>query len=80
MDLTGRTAVVTGAASGMGNASAVLLAERGASVVLVDVNPSVEAFAVELDAAAHVGSVADSVFCMPFSLCLDFLCSTWKMP
>lgn len=47
----------------MGNASAVLLAERGAQVVLVDVNPSVEPFAVELDARAHVGSVADSAFC-----------------
>lgn len=47
----------------MGNASAVLLAERGAQAVLVDVNPSVEPFAVELDARAHVGSVADSSFC-----------------
>ena len=63
MDLAGRIAVVTGAASGMGNASAVLLAERGARVVLVDVNPNVAAFAVELDATAHVGSVADSGFC-----------------
>jgi NAD(P)-dependent dehydrogenase (short-subunit alcohol dehydrogenase family) len=62
-DLTDRVAVVTGAASGMGNASAVLLAERGAQVVLVDVNPTVAAFAVELDATAHVGSVADSAFC-----------------
>ncbi|NND01322.1 MAG: SDR family NAD(P)-dependent oxidoreductase, partial [Acidimicrobiia bacterium] len=34
--LKGRVAVVTGAASGMGNASAVLLAERGAKVVVVD--------------------------------------------
>lgn len=62
-DLTGRVAVITGAASGMGNACAVLLAERGAQVALVDVNPSVEPFAVELDAVAHVGSVADSRFC-----------------
>ena len=62
-DLTGRVAVVTGAASGMGNASAVLLGERGARLVLVDVNPNVEAFAAELDAVASVGSVADSGFC-----------------
>ncbi|MCP3976636.1 MAG: SDR family oxidoreductase [bacterium] len=62
-DLAGKVAVVTGAASGMGNASAVLLAERGATLALVDVNPSVEPFAVELDAVAHVGSVAHSSFC-----------------
>ena len=62
-DLTDRVAVVTGAASGMGNASAVLLAERGARLALVDVNPNVAAFASELDAASHVGSVAESAFC-----------------
>lgn len=62
-DLTDRVAVVTGAASGMGNASAALLADRGAKLVVVDVNPSVEPFAVELDARAHVGTVADSAFC-----------------
>lgn len=55
--------MVTGAASGMGNASAVLLAERGAQVVLVDLNPNVEPFAAELEGVAHVGSVADSAFC-----------------
>jgi len=47
----------------MGNASAVLLAERGANMVLVDLNPSVEPFAAELEGVAHVGSVADSAFC-----------------
>lgn len=47
----------------MGNASAVLLAERGAQLVVVDVNPSVEPFAVELEARAHVGTVADADFC-----------------
>jgi NAD(P)-dependent dehydrogenase (short-subunit alcohol dehydrogenase family) len=36
--LTGRTAVVTGAATGIGEASARLLADRGANVVVVDQN------------------------------------------
>lgn len=36
LDLSGRAAVVTGGASGMGKASALLLAERGASVLVAD--------------------------------------------
>ncbi|MGA8195444.1 MAG: SDR family NAD(P)-dependent oxidoreductase, partial [Acetobacteraceae bacterium] len=35
-DLTGRTAVVTGSAQGMGCAMATALAEAGADVVLLD--------------------------------------------
>ncbi|PPJ25585.1 SDR family NAD(P)-dependent oxidoreductase [Nocardia nova] len=38
LDLTGKTFIVTGAASGIGRASAVLLAARGASVAVADVN------------------------------------------
>ncbi len=40
--LAGKTALITGAASGMGQAHAVLLAERGARVVLNDINPADE--------------------------------------
>jgi len=36
--LEGRTALVTGAGSGIGRASARLFAERGARVVVVDIN------------------------------------------
>src|ERR1700722_12554644 len=36
MRLTGRTAIVTGAASGIGRASALLFAQEGAFVALVD--------------------------------------------
>ena len=37
--VTGRTALVTGAASGMGAASAKLLAASGAGVAVCDINP-----------------------------------------
>lgn len=41
-DLGRRRAIVTGAAGGIGRATALVLAARGASVVLGDVNPGVE--------------------------------------
>jgi NAD(P)-dependent dehydrogenase (short-subunit alcohol dehydrogenase family) len=37
-DLTGRVAVISGAASGMGRASALALAEQGADLLLADLN------------------------------------------
>jgi NAD(P)-dependent dehydrogenase (short-subunit alcohol dehydrogenase family) len=37
-DLTGRTYLVTGAASGMGRATSLLLSECGAKIILVDIN------------------------------------------
>ncbi|WP_293677514.1 SDR family NAD(P)-dependent oxidoreductase [uncultured Phenylobacterium sp.] len=37
-DLTGKVAVITGAASGMGRAAAILFASKGANVVLADLN------------------------------------------
>ena len=46
-DLTGRTAVVTGAAQGMGRAMAVALAEAGARLVLLDRD------AAGIEATAH---------------------------
>lgn len=47
-DLTGRVAIVTGAAKGMGAAHVRLLAERGAAVILSDVDDSGEGLAAEL--------------------------------
>src|SRR4051812_47031819 len=37
-DLTGRVALVSGAASGLGRATAIALAEHGADLLLADIN------------------------------------------
>jgi NAD(P)-dependent dehydrogenase (short-subunit alcohol dehydrogenase family) len=49
--LEGRSAVVTGAASGIGRASSILFAHHGASVVCVDRSPEVEATAAAIRSA-----------------------------
>ena len=62
--LNGRVAIVTGAGQGMGRAVARALAERGAAVVVNDVNPpAAEAVAAELrhHGAASIAVPADVV-------------------
>ncbi|MFM2302589.1 MAG: hypothetical protein RLZZ84_2325 [Pseudomonadota bacterium] len=48
MNLSGKVAIVTGAGVGMGAATARLLAARGASVVVSDINPETAAATAEL--------------------------------
>ncbi len=51
-DLSGKVALVTGAAQGLGLAIARALHRAGAAVLLTDINPEVEAVATALDAGA----------------------------
>lgn len=60
-DLKGKTAVVTGAGSGIGRAIAVVLAERGAHVWVVDLAEAAARQTVEL--LGERGHAADTVLC-----------------
>lgn len=57
LDLAGRTAMVTGAASGIGRACAVRLAAAGARVIAVD--RDAETLTATADAAGLIAAVAD---------------------
>ena len=62
VDLTGRVALVTGAARGIGRATAERIIEHGASVAVNDINPSAAREAAEelgQNALAVAGDVAD---------------------
>jgi len=65
MDFRGKTALITGGASGMGAACAREFASAGANVVIVDLNGSLaKAVATEIGGPEPlIGDVSDSTFC-----------------
>ncbi|MGY1436488.1 3-hydroxybutyrate dehydrogenase [Streptomyces reniochalinae] len=70
LDLTGRTALVTGAASGIGRACALRLAAAGARIRAVDVDPEgLKALAEEV--ARTAGPSAEAVEVHPLDLTRD---------
>ena len=64
-DFSGRVAVVTGGASGMGAATVALLSARDATVIIVDQNGGAAAELCESHglASPQIGDVSDSAFC-----------------
>jgi len=73
-EFSGKVALVSGAASGIGAATARGLANAGAQVVLCDINPSVEAFAAELqelggEAVGITGDTSNAEDCQAMTEC-----------
>ncbi|KZD21268.1 SDR family oxidoreductase [Tardiphaga robiniae] len=67
MRLQGRTAIITGGGSGIGQASAILFAQEGAFVALVDrdqagLKETLTALPDQNNASMHVGDVGDGDF------------------
>lgn len=66
-DMTGKIALVTGAASGLGRATAIKLAQAGANLALVDVNAEALAETASMLGAAeslvHVADLSDPAAC-----------------
>jgi len=65
MDFSGRIALITGAASGMGAATAREFTAAGGKVIIVDINPeTAEIIAAEIGSQPPlIGDVSDSYFC-----------------
>ncbi|GHT60659.1 D-threitol dehydrogenase [Spirochaetia bacterium] len=62
--LKGRTAIITGGAAGIGNATAEFFAKKGVNLVLADLNPQVDAIAKKLGSKniGIPGNVCDAAY------------------
>jgi len=77
MEIQGRVALVTGAGTGIGRASALLLAERGASVVVVDLDgPAAERTAAEIRAAGGAATAVTADVSAPAGIEAMFSAAT----
>lgn len=64
MDYKDKVAVITGAASGMGAATAKGFAQKGSKVLIVDRNEGLaKKVAEEIGATTAIGDISDSAFC-----------------
>jgi NAD(P)-dependent dehydrogenase (short-subunit alcohol dehydrogenase family) len=62
--LEGKTAIITGGAAGIGNATATFFARKGVNLVLADLNPDVDGIAKKLG-GGHIGvpgNVCDAAY------------------
>ena len=57
--MSGKIALITGAASGLGKADALILAQEGATVILTDINDEGQALAEKI---SDIHRPADPVF------------------
>ena len=70
-ELKGKTAIVTGAAVGLGNAYAMALAKNGVNLAVCDIRPEIEQVGDELSGIgvscmASIGDVSDPEFVKHF--------------
>lgn len=69
MQLEGKVAIITGGGSGIGRATAALMAKRGASVVVADINAcAAEAVAAEIEAAGGKAQPCNIDICCEASI------------
>lgn len=65
LGLSGKTAIITGGAAGIGNATAEFFLKQGANVVLADMNPDVDRIAKDMGgekAIGVAGNVCDGAY------------------